>query len=165
MARHGPRQRTGAREVSKMTLKEALALRLPNGTRLGDASPDELKAEAARLAMVAEAIKNGTPERAKAQQGLDELTTTRGRQRRTSAGKIRPQIRRRLGSRPVNHDPDCKLNQGDHAQEQVCRRQRDENRAQPQKLVQDGQHDRCHRERPKNYLLSQERQSSERKIK
>jgi hypothetical protein len=48
---------------------------------------------------------------------------------------------------------------GNHAQEQICRRQRDENRAQPQKLVQDGQHDRCHRERPKNYLLSQERQS------
>jgi len=56
------KMRTGAREVSKMTLKEALALRLPNGTRLGDASPDELKAEAARLATVAEAIKNGTPE-------------------------------------------------------------------------------------------------------
>src|SRR5262252_8604930 len=55
-------RRTGAREVSKLTLKEALALRLPNGTRLGDASPDELKAEVARLAMVAEAIKNGTPE-------------------------------------------------------------------------------------------------------
>ena len=48
--------------MSKMTLKEALALRLPNGARLGDASPDELEAEAARLAMVAEAIKNGTPE-------------------------------------------------------------------------------------------------------
>jgi hypothetical protein len=56
--------RTGAREVSKMTSKEALALRLPNGTRLGDASPDELEAEAARLATVAEAIKNGTLERA-----------------------------------------------------------------------------------------------------
>jgi len=39
--------------MSKMTLKEALALRLPNGTRLGDASPDELEAEAARLATVA----------------------------------------------------------------------------------------------------------------
>ena len=48
--------------MSKMTLKEALALRLPNGMRLGDASPDELTAEAARLAMIAEAIKNGTPE-------------------------------------------------------------------------------------------------------
>jgi hypothetical protein len=46
-------RRTGAREVSKMTLKEALALRLPNGTRLGHASPDELEAEAARLATVA----------------------------------------------------------------------------------------------------------------
>jgi hypothetical protein len=33
-----------------MTLKEALALRLPNGMRLGDASPDELEAEA-RLAI------------------------------------------------------------------------------------------------------------------
>jgi hypothetical protein len=48
--------------MSKMTLKEALSLRLPNGTRLGDASLDELETEAARLATVAEAIKNGTPE-------------------------------------------------------------------------------------------------------
>ena len=71
----------------------------------------------------------------------------------------------RLGGRPPgNYDRDCEQNQGNHAQEQVCRRQRDENRAQPQKLVQDGQHDRCNRERPKNYLLSQERQSK-RKIK
>jgi len=46
--------------VSKMSLKEALALRLPNGTRLGDASSDELKAEAARLAMVAKEIDDGT---------------------------------------------------------------------------------------------------------
>ena len=46
--------------MSKMTLKEALALRLPNGTRLGDASPDELEAEAARLATVAEAIRDGS---------------------------------------------------------------------------------------------------------
>ena len=48
--------------MSKMSLKEALALRLPNGTRLGDASPNELEAEAARLAAVAEAIKDDTPE-------------------------------------------------------------------------------------------------------
>ena len=48
--------------MSKMTLKKALALRLPNGTRLGDASPHELEAEAARLETVAEAIKNGTPD-------------------------------------------------------------------------------------------------------
>jgi len=46
--------------MSKMTLKEALALPLPNGTPLGDASPDELKAEAARLAMVAKEIDDGT---------------------------------------------------------------------------------------------------------
>src|SRR5262245_48275076 len=85
--------------------------------------------------------------------------------RAPAAWRYWPRCVCRLGGRPVNHDPDCKQNQGDHAQEQVCRRQRDENRAQPQKLVQDGQHDRCHRERPKNYLLSQERQSSERKIK
>ena len=45
-----------------MTLKKALALRLPNGTRLGDASPHELEAEAARLATAAETIKNGTPD-------------------------------------------------------------------------------------------------------
>jgi hypothetical protein len=42
-----------------MTLKQALALRLPNGTPLGDAS---LEAEAARLATVAEALKDGEPE-------------------------------------------------------------------------------------------------------
>jgi hypothetical protein len=48
--------------MSKMTLKEALALRLPNGTPLGDASPDELEAEAARLATVAKAIDDGTPD-------------------------------------------------------------------------------------------------------
>ena len=48
--------------MSKMTLKEALALPLPNGTQLGDASPDELKAEAARLATVAKAIDDGTAE-------------------------------------------------------------------------------------------------------
>ena len=46
--------------MSKMTLKEALALPLPNGTLLGDASPDELKAEAARPAMVAKEIEDGT---------------------------------------------------------------------------------------------------------
>ena len=46
--------------MSKMTLKEALALPLPNGTPLGDASSDELKAEAARLAMVAKEIDDGT---------------------------------------------------------------------------------------------------------
>jgi hypothetical protein len=45
-----------------MTLKQALALRLPNGRRLGEASPDELEAEAARLAAIAEAMKNGTPD-------------------------------------------------------------------------------------------------------
>jgi hypothetical protein len=33
-----------------MTLKQALALRLPNGTPLGDASPEELEAEARRIA-------------------------------------------------------------------------------------------------------------------
>jgi hypothetical protein len=48
--------------MRKMTLKEALALRLPNGTPLGDASPEELEAEAARLATVAEAINDGTVE-------------------------------------------------------------------------------------------------------
>jgi len=52
--------RWAAREMSKMTLKEALALRLPNGTPLGDASPEEVEAEAARLATVAEEIRNGT---------------------------------------------------------------------------------------------------------
>jgi len=40
-------------------------------------------------------------------------------------------IRRRLGGRPVNHDPDCKQNQGDHAQEQVCRQQRDKRARRP----------------------------------
>ena len=34
-----------------------------------------------------------------------------------------------------------------------------------QYALKDGQHDRCQRERPKNYLLSQEGQSVERKIK
>ena len=48
--------------MRKMTLKEALELRLPNGTRLGDASPDELDAEAARLATVAESLKEDTTE-------------------------------------------------------------------------------------------------------
>ena len=48
--------------MRKMTLKEALELRLPNGTRLGDASPDELDAEAARLATVAEWLKEDTTE-------------------------------------------------------------------------------------------------------
>ena len=52
--------RWAAREMSKMTLKEALALRLPNGTPLGDASPEEVEAEAARLATVAEEIRNWT---------------------------------------------------------------------------------------------------------
>src|SRR5215467_952469 len=42
-----------------MTLKEALALRLPNGTPLGDASPDKLEAEAARLATVADTRTKG----------------------------------------------------------------------------------------------------------
>ena len=48
--------------MGKMTFKEALELRLPNGTPLGDASPEELEAEAARLATVAEAINDGTAE-------------------------------------------------------------------------------------------------------
>jgi len=41
------------------------------------------------------------------------------------------------GPPPGNYDRDCEQNYGKHAQEHVCRRQRDENRAQPQKLVQD----------------------------
>jgi len=43
--------------MRKMSLKEALALRLPNGTPLGDASPEVLEAEAARLEAVGEEIK------------------------------------------------------------------------------------------------------------
>ena len=40
--------------MTKMTLKEALALRLPNGTPVGDASPNELEAEAGTAGTVAE---------------------------------------------------------------------------------------------------------------
>ena len=87
--------------MSKMTLKEALALRLPNGTRLGDASPDELEAEAARLATVAEAIKNGTPE-----------TTTRRIERQRIAS-----LNRRFASstrRPGGNDLTCAHEFRDH---------------------------------------------------
>jgi hypothetical protein len=42
-----------------MTLEQALALRLPGGKTLGEASPEELAAEAARIEATAEAIRTG----------------------------------------------------------------------------------------------------------